>query len=194
MKYNISGVILAGGENRRFGGRSKTEIMIGGKPIIERITDTIGDLFDELIIVSNDPVKFRKYSNFRIISDIFIKKGPLGGLHASIKASTKNAVFIFAGDMPFLDKALICKQIERYYEKNCDALVPILNSYPEPLHSIYNQAILDRLEKFLSESPDFALHDFLSTIDTQYLKMAPTEKVLRSFTNINSPSDLTDII
>lgn len=192
MEYNISGVILAGGENKRFGGRSKTDILIEGKPIIERIAESIRDLFDELIIVSNEPGKYNKFSRFRIVSDIFPKAGPLGGLHASIKASTKKAVFVFGGDMPFLDKTLICSQIDEFFKYKCDALVPVVNSLPEPLHSIYSNTILENLEKYLSEKPDRTVHNFLSEIDTHYLKMSQTEEVIRSFTNINSPADLTD--
>lgn len=193
MEYNISGVILAGGENKRFGGRSKTDIIIEGKPIIDHLVETLGDLFDELLIVSNDPGKYIEFKNFKVVSDIFLKAGPLGGLHSSICASTKQAVFLFAGDMPFIDKTLINSQIKKYYEKKCDALVPVVNNFPEPLHSIYNNNILYKLEKYLSESVDLSVHYFLSEIDTIYLEMPQTEDIIRSFTNINSPSDLTDI-
>jgi molybdopterin-guanine dinucleotide biosynthesis protein A len=53
MVHNISGVILAGGSNKRFTGMTKANIVIGGKTIISRIMEIIRDIFDEIIIVTN---------------------------------------------------------------------------------------------------------------------------------------------
>ena len=42
---NISGVILAGGENKRFDGINKSNLIIGGSSIISRIVNIISDIF-----------------------------------------------------------------------------------------------------------------------------------------------------
>jgi molybdopterin-guanine dinucleotide biosynthesis protein A len=55
MGNRISGVILAGGSNKRFGGITKANVVIDGETIISRIISTISDLFDEIIIVTNKP-------------------------------------------------------------------------------------------------------------------------------------------
>jgi molybdopterin-guanine dinucleotide biosynthesis protein A len=61
---NISGVILAGGVNDRFSGKSKTDIMVDGKTIISRVIETINDIFVEIIIVANTPLKFNGFRNY----------------------------------------------------------------------------------------------------------------------------------
>ena len=48
MANKISGAILAGGSNKRFGGITKSNIVIDGETIISRIISTISDLFDEI--------------------------------------------------------------------------------------------------------------------------------------------------
>ena len=60
MENRISGVILAGGDNKRFGGILKSNTIIGGETIISRITGTVRDLFNEIIIVTNTPAEFRE--------------------------------------------------------------------------------------------------------------------------------------
>jgi molybdopterin-guanine dinucleotide biosynthesis protein A len=40
-----------------------------------------------------------------------LKAGPLGGIHSALKASTKESLFVFTGDMPLLDKEMIVRQI-----------------------------------------------------------------------------------
>jgi molybdopterin-guanine dinucleotide biosynthesis protein A len=193
MIKNISGVVLAGGENRRFKGRFKPDIVIDGRTIFDRIINIIDKIFGEIIIVTNNPEKFKKYTNFNIVSDIYKNKGPLGGIHAAMVSSSAEAVFVFAGDMPFLKKSLIINQIDAFIKKKCDALVPVLNNYPEPLHSIYSNSLLADLEKYLSAAPDHSVQEFLEIIDTNYLTLPVDKLTLKAFKNINSPSDMLDL-
>jgi molybdopterin-guanine dinucleotide biosynthesis protein A len=190
---NISGVILAGGENTRFGGKPKADIVIGGKKIISRIIETISGIFDEIIIVSNAPAVPAGGSNYKTVKDIFRHAGPLGGLHAGIRASSNEAVFLFACDMPFLDKQLIKRQIELAEDSGYDAVVPLNGDRPEPLHSVYKTSILPQLEKFLSEPGNPSIIRFLSGLKVNYINVESTGKEINPFTNINFPSDLDEI-
>ncbi len=45
MFENIAGVVLAGGKSLRFGGQPKTDIVIDGRKIINRIIDAIAPVF-----------------------------------------------------------------------------------------------------------------------------------------------------
>ena len=65
MERKISGVILSGGANKRFDGTIKSNIVIDGKTIISRIINTINDLFDEILIVTNSPTEFVEYNNYK---------------------------------------------------------------------------------------------------------------------------------
>ena len=194
MGNRISGVILAGGSNKRFGGIPKVNVVIDGKTIFSRIISTIGDLFEEIIIVTNKPEEFREFIQYKIVEDQFLKAGPLGGIHAGLKASSKKAVFVFAGDMPFLDKEIITDQINEFNKGGYDVLIPKVNQFIEPLHAIYRKSVLKDLERFLSERKSRAVRDFLDEVNIGYLQIPKTEKSDLAFANINSPSDLDKII
>ena len=187
MGNNISGVILAGGSNKRFKGITKANIVINGKSIISRIIDTINDIFDEIIIVTNTPEEFQEFAQYKIVEDQHKGRGPLGGIHAALRASENESVFVFAGDMPYLDKGLINSQITYYSKIKCDALVPQVNQYIEPLHGIYNKAVLMVLEDYLSENHDYAVYRFIQRLNVMYLKIEESEEIKRAFTNINNP-------
>jgi molybdopterin-guanine dinucleotide biosynthesis protein A len=191
MVNRISGVILAGGSGKRFGGITKANVVVGGKTIISRIISTIGDLFDEIIIVTNKPEEFREFNQYKIIQDQYIKAGPLGGIHAALKASPDDAIFVFAGDMPFPDKAIITDQIYEFNRTEYDVLIPEVGQFIEPLHAIYRKSILNDLERFLSERKSKAVRDFLNEVKVGYFQIPKTRKTEKAFTNINSPSDLT---
>ncbi len=190
MRKEISGVILAGGTGKRFGGITKSKILINGKPIINRMTDVMQKIFDEIIIVTNTPDDFEEFTEHKIVRDKFIKTGPLGGIHAAMEASSKDAVFVFAGDMPFISREVIADQIKTYSYGDCDALVPKISSYIEPLHAIYNNSVYESLIKYLMGNGDFAVRDFLKYLNVNYVKMEDTEEIRFAFTNINTPRDL----
>jgi molybdopterin-guanine dinucleotide biosynthesis protein A len=190
MAGRISGVILAGGSNKRFGGITKANVVIGGKTIISRMISTIRDLFYEIIIVTNNPEEFREFAQYKMVNDQYLNAGPLGGIHAAFKASSQDAIFVFAGDMPFLDREIITGQINEYYKLKYDILIPEIDRFIEPLHAIYRRSVLNDLEKFLLKKKSRAVRDFLKEVNTGYFQIEKTKTTELAFTNINSPSDL----
>lgn len=188
--HNITGVILAGGKGSRFNGILKSKIVIEEKTIISRIIDVICDLFGEIIIVTNTPDEFKEYHNYKIISDQFLNKGPLGGIHSAMVESSFEALFVFAGDMPLLEKDIIREQVEYFIENSFDVVIPSINQFTEPLHGIYKKSLLRVLEEYIKVENDYSVQAFLKKIDVNYLQFEESEYTRRAFLNINSPSDL----
>jgi len=189
---NISGAILAGGLNSRFDGKTKANLLVEGRTIISGITDNLYQVFPEIIIVTNSPEEFSEYSGCKITCDYFKKVGPLGGIHAAMKASSSEAVFIVAGDMPSLNKSLIIRQTNYFLNNSCDALIPAVNQNIEPLHAIYSVSVLKKLEEYLSDDSGRAVREFLTRIDTRYMELGDSEETKIAFTNINTPSDFNN--
>jgi molybdopterin-guanine dinucleotide biosynthesis protein A len=190
MADNIAGVILAGGASKRFNGIIKSKIMIEGKTIISRIIETLTNIFNEIIVVTNTPDEFKEYSKYKIIGDHFLNKGPLAGIHSALKESEKEAIFVVAGDMPLLDKEIIVRQIDFYNTNKCDVLIPQIDNYIEPLHGIYKRTLVRNIEDFLNGDNNYAVREFLKNADARYLQIEGSEKSRRAFTNINSPDDI----
>jgi molybdopterin-guanine dinucleotide biosynthesis protein A len=186
----ISGAILAGGASKRFNGKIKAKIFVGGMTIISRMIGTIENIFDEIIIVTNEAEQFEEYNRLKIVGDQFLKAGPLGGIHAAIKASSEKAVFVFGCDMPFIRKDLIRRQIEYFNNEGFEVLIPRLHNYDEPLHAIYSNSVFSRLEDYLLTKNGLAIKDFLVSVKTGYMKIADSPDIVKVFTNVNSPEDV----
>ncbi|MFH0842460.1 MAG: molybdenum cofactor guanylyltransferase [Bacteroidota bacterium] len=189
-KSGISAAILAGGDSMRFGGITKPNIVIEGIPIIIRILTTIREMFPEIILVTNKPEEFNQYRDIKVTEDIIPGAGPIGGVHAALSVSSNEAVFVFAGDMPFLDKKIIISQRDAFSKGNMDILVPRTGNLVEPLHAVYRKRILDSLEYFITEKHKRSIRDYIAESETGYFDLPETESVRHAFTNINSPSDL----
>jgi len=193
MEGGISGVILAGGASRRFGGITKSNIVVDGEKIISRIISTINDLFSEIIIITNTPSEFQDLSRYRVASDHFQNAGPLAGIHSGLKSSENDAIFVFAGDMPFLSKEIIEEQTRQFRLNESEVLIPRIGELIEPLHSIYRVSVLPRMERFLAEGKNRAVRDFLSGLHVDYFILQDSEENRRAFTNINSQGDIDRI-
>jgi len=193
MNNRISAAILAGGPASRMGGVVKPNLVICGETIITITLSLLKELFSEIFIVTNTPGEFTQYSDCMIINDQITGIGPLGGIHAALHAASCDAVFVFAGDMPLLNRGLIDKQIEFFEANSCDILVPKTGKLIEPLHSIYKRSVLVKLDEYLSGGNDNAVREFFKIMETRYMELDETEVVRNGFSNINLPSDIPAI-
>jgi molybdopterin-guanine dinucleotide biosynthesis protein A len=71
--------------------------------------------------------------------------------------------------------------------------VPTDENHIEPLHSIYRTSLIDKLEKYLSETDNPSVHGFISQIDVDYINIGISGKAVTSFINVNSPAELAEI-
>jgi len=55
---DAGGAVLAGGNASRFDGVNKAFVKLDGIPLIKHILNTMRQLFDEILIVTNSPEEF----------------------------------------------------------------------------------------------------------------------------------------
>ena len=122
MLSSCTGVILAGGLNSRFSGANKAFIQIGDKRIIDHIYDVFRELFEEIILVTNDPLKYLGW-DLKIVTDIYPARSSLTGIHAGLFYTTGSHAFITACDTPFLKKELV-ETIICAVEPQTDIVIP----------------------------------------------------------------------
>ena len=190
-QQNISAVILAGGANKRFNGKTKANIQISGVRIITRTVKILHEIFDDIIIVTNTPDEFKGFQHFKVVPDEIKNVGPLGGIQAALKVADNDAVFVFASDMPCISRQLIKEHIAFYKKRRCDAAIPRINDFKEPLHAIYNKRVEDKLTEFLQGSNKYSIENFIKELNVRYHNLNDTEEIRKAFININTPEDLS---
>ena len=190
MKSPCSGVILAGGLNTRFSGQDKALISVGRRRILDRIYEVFIQLFDEIFLVTNNPVRYLEW-DLNIVSDLYPVRSSLTGIHAGLFYASNPHVFFAACDTPFIKKELIEAIIDRI-EPGYDAIIPEISVGLEPLCAAYAKRCLNRIEQHLArEKLKIQL-----VFKKNRIKKIP-EKIIRerdpeliSFMNINTPEDL----
>ena len=110
---NILAVVLAGGKSKRFG-RDKSQVKLGNKILIDYILSEIIDFYKDILIVTNEPIKFLTSSKISVTSDIKKDLGPLGGVYSAMKWVRDNKkdykwISTFPTDTPFFKKNNLSK-------------------------------------------------------------------------------------
>jgi molybdenum cofactor guanylyltransferase len=115
-------------------------------------------------------------------------RGPLGGIHAAMKCASGDAVFVFAGDMPYINRDIVIRLTEVYLNNRYDVVIPAPGKYGEPLHSIYSLKLFKALDTFLRENFNKSVWQFINGFNVHTLHLEDTPGNRIAFTNINSPS------
>jgi len=191
MRQPCSGVILAGGLSTRYGGENKAFLRVGGMRILDRLFAVYGELFDEIILVTNNPGEFLEWDAL-IVTDVFPVRSSLTGIHAGLFYARHPFAFFSACDTPFLKKELVETVLDSL-EPGIDLVIPQTSAGLEPLCAAYSQRCLKAAEEHILQNK-FKIQMALSG---KRIKKIP-EDVLRqkdpellSFFNVNSPEDLT---
>ena len=101
--------ILAGGKSTRMGA-DKAFVTLDGRTLLARALELARSLTPDVRIVG-DPAKFAAFAP--VVEDIFRECGPLGGIHAALRASQTELNLILAVDVPFVSAALLQYLIAR---------------------------------------------------------------------------------
>lgn len=173
-------------------GKNKAFIEVDGTPIIERIHNLFTEVFQEVIIVTNEKNLFADFDS-KIYSDLIPDKGALGGLYTGIVFSSFHHSFCVACDMPFIKNSLIQYLIENI--ANEDVIVPRTRDGLEPLHAIYSKNCIGPIRKSIDEgkSKIIDIYDQVSIkiIDERdFLSLDPGRE---SFINVNTPEELVSL-
>lgn len=190
MKHPCSGVILAGGMNTRFSGNAKALIRLGEKRIVDYIYDIFSQLFDEIILVANEPLDYLEW-NALIVKDLFPERSSLTGIHTGLFYASHPYAFFTACDTPFLKKGVV-ETIINQIDPQAEAFIPQLSVGLEPLCAVYARTSLPRIERHLAQQ----LFKIQWVFKKERLKKIPEELLRRvdpdlmSFFNINTPADL----
>lgn len=185
-----TGIILAGGLNKRFSGTNKALMQIGGVQILDRIYTIFKEIFEEIILVTNDPVKYLDW-DLKIVTDIYPYRSSLTGIHAGLFYSSKPYSFITACDTPFLKKELI-ETLLYAVEPKIDIVIPETSTGVEPLCAVYSKRCQKPIENKL-EKEEFKIDSFFSKVRLKKIpenELRQKDPELISFFNVNTPSSL----
>ncbi|MFG6148746.1 molybdenum cofactor guanylyltransferase [Halobacillus sp. B23F22_1] len=184
MNYEVSAAVLAGGGSTRMG-QDKAELHLGSQTVIERIFTTLQRSFTTVIINRNTPLSLQS----SYVADEFKDHGPLGGLHAVLKAATTRYVYVTACDTPFIDRDVI-ESLMAHLSDDVGAVIPIYQGKVQPLAGVYAKS-LERVCKQLLENGERKMQSLFDQCDVTFVDQFNLEenKLNWHFFNMNTKEE-----
>ena len=189
---NILAVVLAGGKSKRFG-RDKSQVKLGSKILIDYILTEIIDLYKDILIVTNEPIKYLNSNKISITSDIKKGLGPLGGVFTAmkwVKDNKKNYEWIstFPTDTPFFKKEHLNKFYKEINLEKSDLFFMKSKNMRHNIFGLWSIELFQRLEIALDKGDrkveHWANEIGVKTIDFEH------ENNKDPFFNINTEKEL----
>ena len=171
------------------GGGNKALLPIGGRSIIERVSDVLREIFEHNILITNSPEDFG-FLGLPMFGDLVLGHGSLGGLYTGLKTCGRDYGFLVACDMPFLNKDVISYMVDRTDDN--DVIVPRISAGVEPLHGIYSRKCLPLIEELFAEE-DLKTRDIFrkaKILEIREEELKLFDPGLFFLLNVNTPDDL----
>ena len=199
-------LILAGGRSRRMG-QDKIWLPLGAGadavPLFERVVARVRPLAGEFLFSANAPEPFDALvASLRsqgvpaqVVPDRYPGAGPLAGLHAGLSAAHGDLLLALAGDMPFVNPALVAHLVSLM--PGFDAAIPELphprtgEPIKEPLHALYRRSCLSAVTARLAAGD----RQMVSVLPDLRVRIVAPDEIrdfdpdFRSFFNVNTPED-----
>ncbi len=192
----ICGIILAGGQSRRMGGREKSLMQLKDIAPIEWVAQRLGPQVETLAINANgDPDRFN-FLGLPVLPDTidgFV--GPLAGVLSGMRWAAKEHdathIVTAAADTPFIPKELVAR-LSKSVSPSKQISMAHSNGRIHPVAALWPCALADSLENFLTVEDQRKILVFAERhglTETKFeLSNGPTGH--DPFFNINTPDDM----
>jgi len=162
----VTAFILAGGKSTRMG-TDKAFMTLNGRSLLERMLDLGRSVTPDVRIIGNA----QKFAPFApTVEDVFRDCGPLGGIHAALRASSSELNLILAVDLPFVSPALLQYLITRAQSAPAaSATVPDAAGGWQPLCAVYRREFADAAESAL-RAGRYKIDELFDVVQTQRIE------------------------
>ena len=130
-------------------GQDKRGLIVGGKPLFQRVLSVFEKLFSQIIVVVAEDSSVTEGLNHQVVSDLIPEKGPMGGLYTGLSYSQNPSVFLAACDMPFLFPSLVLRLCEN--TKDFDVSMVQLRTGFQPMQGVYSKKCLPALKVLIEK-------------------------------------------
>jgi molybdopterin-guanine dinucleotide biosynthesis protein A len=203
----VSGLVLAGGRSARLG-TDKRVVRLGGITLLDRATDLLAHVADDLMVAARSLVEDRGLAgersdvrarspearrDIRIISDVLPDRGPMAGILAGLQQARRERVLVVPVDMPMLTPEFLRFLVEA--DPDAAVTVPLWRAGLEPLVAVYHAVCAPAMAALLARGTG-AVHAYVTSTALRVRRVEEPDirrhgDPARLFLNINTPEDLT---
>jgi molybdenum cofactor guanylyltransferase len=192
---NIVGVVLAGGESRRFGS-PKAFAKRKGLYFFQYSVNALRTFVKDLYIVSHPSIvsRFQQVTDEKVIIDeeAYRGQGPLAGIYTVMKRTDAEWIFVLPCDMPYIRKETVESMIT-YVHEQFDVVLSSHFGRVQPLVGIYHRRTLEHIEQLL-KAHNNRMASLLKRCRVRYVNEQDFLEDEIVFCNINIPLEYDNFL
>lgn len=186
---DTTGLVLAGGQGRRMGGVDKGLQLLRDRPMVEWVLERLQPQVADVIINANqNRDRYARYGHPVAGDEIGGFAGPLAGLHAGLKSTSRDFVLTVPCDSPFLPTDLHARLYAASQVADADLAVAKTGDQAHPVFALVRTRVLPHLEAYLQGGG--------RKIDAWYATLkvveVPFDDEADAFSNINTRDELRE--
>jgi molybdopterin-guanine dinucleotide biosynthesis protein A len=185
---DLTAFILAGGKSTRMG-TDKAFLSWETGTLLDHAMKLAGAATTEVRIVG-DAKKFARFG--AVIEDVYGDRGPLGGIHAALSATTSELNLMLAVDLPLLPPSFLHYLVNQALTSGAVVTVPQAGGGLHPLCAIYRKEFLKTAEQSLQEGKN-KIDPLFAKVTTRIIaepELARAGFSAEIFRNLNTPEDV----
>lgn len=188
---DVTAFVLTGGKSTRMGEDKAGLRLSNGMTLIEHALATCGAVSGRVGILGPRS-RYGAYAwAGEIVEDVFPERGPLGGIHAALAATSTEWNIVLAVDLPGVNPALLRWLLEDARKSGKLITVPNVGGQQQPLCAVYRRGFREIAEQALKDNRNKVNGSFppgdTRVISEQELAAAGFNPEM--FANVNTPEE-----
>lgn len=182
--------IQAGGKSSRMG-KDKALMPFRGVPLIQYLIRRLSPIADEIIVTTNTPDDYR-FLDIRLVRDLRLGRGALGGLYTALSSAKNDFVAVVACDMPFASSQFFEMASKLIVTADADLVIPQTEHGYEPLHALYRRDACIPPIKAALDADKWKVISWFNQVNVCALSFEETAVFNQdglTFWNLNTPED-----
>jgi molybdenum cofactor guanylyltransferase len=169
-------------------GQEKAFLELGGKTLLSRALELARSVTTDVRIVGST-AEFAAFG--RVVEDVYLDRGPLGGIHAALRDTQSQLNLFLAVDMPFITPQFLMYLVARSRESDAVVTAVHASGYWQPLCAVYRKSFLSEAERALAQGKNKidALFPQINTKAIDENELAARGFLMEMFRNLNTPED-----
>jgi molybdenum cofactor guanylyltransferase len=188
----LAAFLIAGGKSSRMG-QDKAFLSLRGETLLSRSLQLARTVATNVFIVG-DAKKFAAFGP--VIEDIYPDRGPLGGIHAALCATSAELNLMLAVDLPFVDTRLLEYLTAEARKSKAIVTVPRTAARFQPLCAIYRSEFCAVADEALQNNKN-KIDLLFAGIETRIIAEAELTRSgfsAEMFRNLNTPQDVDEAL
>jgi molybdopterin-guanine dinucleotide biosynthesis protein A len=190
----IAGIVLAGGQSRRFG-EPKALVKWNGKTFIEHSMEAMQAVTKDVVAISHPTIinELLHIVSIPVIEDIAMYKGdgPLAGLLTGMNYLHADWYIVAPCDTPNISKQWARKMVS-YINEDIEVIVPVIDGRKQPLLALYHCDVKEKIEYLLQEEKR-SVQQLLSQCHVRYVTVEESKLPKELFLNVNTKEEYSQL-